>query len=61
MKPRLSSKQKKQLKGLLAKADHVFAIGRMDILEQICQQIDALSCLRGEPLSLSRCAGSRTQ
>jgi len=42
MKQRLSSKQKKQLKALLEKASHSFAIGGMEILEKICQQIDTL-------------------
>jgi len=40
MKKPLSNKQKKSLKLLLAKADQAFSLGRMDVLNALCRQLD---------------------
>jgi len=42
MKKKLTNKQKKLLNGLLVKASNAFALGRMDILAQLCKQIDSV-------------------
>jgi len=40
MKKRLSNKQKKSLQLLLAKAAQAFSLGRMDVLNALCRQLD---------------------
>ncbi len=42
MKKKLTHKQKKQLQALLARSEQAFSLGRMDVLEKLCLQIDNL-------------------